>query len=158
MIMKEIDLNLGLDYENIPTFLKKDLDQIRNGESIIFPLMAQNVPSSVIRNYNSNNINIISGEFPNDNSQEILIPDLYAFKLINTENISKLINTKISLDVTSDENHYVIEKYKIVGIYDTEYKRNLSPSYPIYVGYAPQNNLQSKLSEILISSMYKIIK
>ena len=46
--------------------------------------MAQTVPSSVIRNYNSNNINIISGEFPNDNSQEILIPDLYAFKLIES--------------------------------------------------------------------------
>lgn len=136
-----------LDYEDIPTFLKKDLDQIRNGASITFPLMAQTVPSSVIRNYNSNNINIISGEFPNDNSQEILIPDLYAFKLINAENISKLINTKISLDVTSAENHSVIEKYKIVGIYDTGYKRNLSPSYPIYVGYAPQNNLQSKLNE-----------
>ena len=136
-----------LDYENIPTFLKKDLDQIRNGESIIFSLTSQNVPLSVIRNYNFNNISIISGEFPSDHSKEILIPDLYAFTISETEDITNLVNTTIDLDVTSEEKGMDTEKYKIVGIYDTKYKQALSTSYPIYVGYIDQSNLQDKLSE-----------
>ncbi|CQR47967.1 ABC transporter ATP-binding protein YtrE [Paraliobacillus sp. PM-2] len=136
-----------LDYENIPAFLRKDLVQIRNGESITFTLTAQNVPSSVIHNYNFNNINIISGEFPKDGSKEILIPDLYAFMISESENNTNLINSTIELDVTSPKNNLVNEEYKIVGIYDTGYRFNLSPSYPIYVGYFPQNDIQDKLNE-----------
>lgn len=136
-----------LDFENIPAFLRKDLVQIRNGESITFTLTAQNVPSSVIHHYNANNINLISGEFPKDGSNEILIPDLYAFVLSESENTTDLINRTIELEVTSAKNNLVTEEYKIVGIYDTEYRFNLSPSYPIYVGYFPQNDIQDKLNE-----------
>ncbi len=136
-----------LDYENVPTFLRTDLDQIRNGESITFPLIAQNVPKDIIYNYNFDNIDIIFGDFPQDNSKEILIPDLYAFTVSENEDITQLINTNIELDVTSVENNIITEEYKISGIYDTKYKYNLSSSYPIYVGYFPQNNIQDKLNE-----------
>ncbi|MFD2046625.1 ATP-binding cassette domain-containing protein [Ornithinibacillus salinisoli] len=136
-----------LDYENIPAFLRKDLAQIRNGESITFTLTAQSVPYSVIHNYNVNNINIISGEFPKDDSKEILIPDLYAFMISDSENYTNLINSTIELDVTSAKNDMITEEYKIVGIYDTGYRYNLSPSYPIYVGYFHQAESQDKLTE-----------
>ncbi|WP_047980674.1 ABC transporter ATP-binding protein/permease [Ornithinibacillus contaminans] len=136
-----------LDYEKIPAFLRKDLAQIRNGESITFTLTAQSVPFSVIHNYNVNNINIISGEFPKDDSKEILIPDLYAFMISESENYKDIINSTIELDVTSAKNDMITEEYKIVGIYDTGYRYNLSPSYPIYVGYFHQNDIQDKLNE-----------
>ncbi|WP_179128505.1 ATP-binding cassette domain-containing protein [Marinilactibacillus piezotolerans] len=136
-----------LDYENVPAFLRKDLNQIRSGESITFSLKAQTVPSSVIRNYNLNDVDIILGEFPKDHSKEILIPDLYAFTLSETEDILDLVNTRIDLDVISDENNSNAEEYKIVGIYDTKYQHALSTSYPIYTGYIDQSDIQNKLSE-----------
>lgn len=136
-----------LDYENVPTFLSEDLDQIRTGESITFPLTAQTVPFSVIHNYNFDNINVVFGDFPSDNSKEILIPDLYAFTISETEDIAQLINTNINLNVTSVEDNLITEEYKIVGIYDTGYKYSLSLSYPIYVGYFPQDNIQDKLNK-----------
>jgi len=145
MIMREISLNI--DYENVPTFLRADLDQIRNGESITFSLTAQSIPKSVIHNYNYDNINITYGDFPRDNSKEILIPDLFAFTISESEDIEQLINNDISLDVTSAENNAVTENYKIAGIYDTEYQYNLSSSYPIYVGYFSQDDIQNKLNE-----------
>lgn len=136
-----------LDDEDIPVFLRKDLAQTRSGEAIAFTLTAQNVPFSVIHNYNVNNLNLIAGDFPKDNSKEILIPDLYAFILSESEEATNLINRTIELDVTTFENELATETYKIVGVYNTGYKFNLTSSYPIYVGYFSQEDTQESWNE-----------
>lgn len=136
-----------LDDENIPMSLMRDFAQTRSGEAITFTLTAQNVPFSVIHNYNVNNINLISGDFPRDSSKEILIPDLYGFILSESEGDLNLINRTIDLDVTTSENNLATETYTIVGIYDTGYKHNLSPAYPIYAGYFSQEASQDSWNE-----------
>lgn len=146
--------NKGNRYEqniekgSFPDFLQKDLNQLKEGETINFSLVAQGVPYSVIENYNNNQLNLIHGDFPIDNSNQILIPDLYAYHIVNNESISDLVASKLTLAVTTSDDEFNVDKdYLVSGIYATNYQLSISESYPLYLGYFPQNNKESYLTE-----------
>lgn len=41
--------------QEVPSFMRKDLHQLKDGKTITFPLVAQNIPYSVINHFNSEN-------------------------------------------------------------------------------------------------------
>lgn len=136
-----------LALDDAPDFLRNDLAQLNNGDVIQFQFLAQQAPYSVIQHYNENGIDLLYGDFPQNESYEIVIPDLFAYQLTENPEIEQLIDSSIELEVIDEANARQQKDYKIVGIYDSGYQFNLELDYPIYVGYYPQGSPVDEISE-----------
>lgn len=116
-------------------------------QQIDFTFTAFQVPYSFKDNYNVNNIELVSGDFPKDKSDQILIPDVYALAILKNEEFESLVGKKIQLNVVSTENKVIEKDYIISGVYITNYKSDIDTQYPIYTSYFEQLDLEFNLSQ-----------
>lgn len=137
----------SLSKDSFPSELKKYTGYFNDVQEIKFSFTALKVPNNYIHNYNPKNLKIIIGEFPENSTNEILIPDVFALTLIEDNNFSKLINKQISLDVESFEKKRKKEKYTIAGVYATNYKQIISTDYRIYTSYFDQSDRKGYLKK-----------
>lgn len=83
---------------------------------------------------NTLNLEIIQGEYPDDYSNEILIPDFLA---MDVENSKEVVGKKVTLPVVNISTNKKSDKeYIISGVYETNYKTQILEQYTIYTGYA----------------------
>lgn len=138
-----------LNAKDVPTFLKKDLLQMKDDQAIEFELTALNIPQALIRHYNANNVRLIQGTFPKDDQQELLLPDLYAYLLAKDKDISSLVGTTLKLKVTTKANKSATASYRISGIYGTNFQTQLADAYPLYASYFHESNVPEVNQEAL---------
>ena len=141
---------------------------------LTFSFSMMQLPNAFIGDYNSENIQLISGQFPKDNSDDILLPDVYALLKFNTGNFQEVVDQQVSLSVQDFEQNEQKKEYKISGVYDTQYRQNLESEYSIYTSFSEtaendfadaesyrffkQNLTQTPQSEILNKSLVKDFK
>lgn len=90
------------------------------------------LPTEFIVDYNVENIQLLVGNFPTKQTDEIIIPDLYGILYLDSDNPTELVGEELTLSVR-DFNHAELEKeYTISGVYDSRYRESLNPEYPIY--------------------------
>lgn len=90
------------------------------------------LPAEFIVDYNVENIQLLVGNFPTKQTDEIIIPDLYGILYLDSDNPTELVGEELTLSVR-DFNHAELEKeYTISGVYDSRYRESLNPEYPIY--------------------------
>lgn len=103
--------------------------------------------SSELYNYyqggNTIGLEIVEGSYPQDDTNQILIPDFLGSYLIDERDltdISELISQEISVDTFNDnQNKDVKSTYKISGIYDSGYKQMIKSQYNIYYSYQTES-------------------
>lgn len=127
--------------------LKKYVNLGNKVDSLSFDFMKSEVPKELIPYYNKNNIELLTGDFPNDGSDEILVPDVYLLQEENSEDFPQFVGTKISLKVKDQDNHDLEKEYRVSGVYSTNYKNTIGIHYPIYTSYFQENLLPSYLTE-----------
>lgn len=111
---------------------------------IEFEFEALSVPNSTIKHYNINNIDLIEGDFPEDNLDYVLIPDLLAKIKFNEE--KNLVGKKMEFNVGID-GEIKKKSYYVAGVYRTYYERFLENNYKVYTSYYPRVSIESNSSE-----------
>lgn len=107
-------------------------------DEITFEFNMSSTPQRVIRDFNEANIDLVAGNYPHDRSDEILIPDVLVLQKYHTTDLRQVLRKSITLNVRKNrqtKKHH----YRIAGVYNTDYAHGLSAKYPIYVGYAAED-------------------
>ena len=81
------------------------------------------VPYPYIKHYNPKHIELLYGNYPVKN--EILIPDFLAYSYLKNENLNTLVKQSIELPIIDEKRNQVNQKYKVSGIYKTNYENNI---------------------------------
>ncbi len=91
------------------------------------------LPKEIYKNYGYYSPNVIAGEYPDDDSNQLLIPDIVAYTI--DDNFENVVNKSITLPVENIETNEQTEKeYTISGVYKTENTTQIESSYYIYIG------------------------
>lgn len=135
-------LNLVLTQSDLP----KEIRHYFKGDSqsVTLNFEALTVNEEAIKHYNMENIQLYAGDFPKDNTNQVIIPDFYAKSLIHNGDLENLVGEKIKLlvnDIELEKEATKFEKeYIIAGIYNSKIEDITNLEYPIYVSYFPQAN------------------
>ncbi|MBS4456553.1 hypothetical protein [Tuanshanicoccus lijuaniae] len=116
--------------------------------NLSFAMQKLNTPYRYKDDYNPKNIKIIAGDYPKDNTNEILVPDIFVMQWMNENDFNKVIGKEVTLD-TSDiySKEIVNEKMKIMGVYQTMYQIGLTSQYTVYASYFEEANSDYYLKE-----------
>lgn len=136
-----------LQRAEFPMELEKHTGYLNDIQQIDFSFSALPVPNSFIESYNLKNIELIAGDFPENETNQLLIPDIYALTVAETGGFNALIGKEITLDVQSPSNEEATRDYIVSGVYSTNYKSSMEIHYPIYTSYFDQLDLDFYLSE-----------
>ncbi len=93
------------------------------------------LPTDLITDYNMDNIQLVEGVYPAEQTDEILVPDIYGILYLDTDNTAELIGEEITLTVHDFDNIEAKKEYTVSGVYDSGYRQNLNAEYPIYTSY-----------------------
>lgn len=143
-------LNEFLNKTELPDIVKITKGYAKSDLSIPIEFRTLSVHKELIQYYNPNNIELMFGKFPKDQSDEILIPDIYAYYLAQNSNIKNEIGKKISLNINDESSKKKKKIYTITGIYATDYTISIPSLLIFYGGYYPLIDL----SEISSKSAY----
>ena len=91
------------------------------------------VPYPYIKHYNPKHIELLYGNYPVKN--EILIPDFLAYSYLKNDNLNTLVKQSIELPIIDEKRNQVNQKYKVSGIYKTNYENNIGLTEYIYTSY-----------------------
>lgn len=128
---EEWRLNLNWEKEKYPQHIKESASYSSAPSILQFQFESMNIPYDYAKKFNK--IDIILGNYPKDDSIEILIPDILALEYY--DEIEKCLNKKVSLNVYDSNNNPSKREYMIVGVYKTDFKQHLNDNYSIYVNY-----------------------
>lgn len=116
--------------------------------SLSFYFQKLNVPKYFVPDYNSENIILLSGDYPKDDSNEVLVPDTFVLQHFKTEDYQKVLGKEIELETTNIySNEKKNDKVIISGVYQTYYQNSLKSDYPIYSSFFEESNLEYFLSQ-----------
>ncbi|MCL1990160.1 MAG: ATP-binding cassette domain-containing protein [Defluviitaleaceae bacterium] len=116
-------------------------------ENISFSFVRSHVPYDFTTDYNPDNVILLAGNFPSDNSNEILLPDVYVLLAFGSESFEQFVGQSIELEVMNDNNELVRQNYVISGVYDTNYRAHIGTEYILYTSYFEINNRELLLEE-----------
>lgn len=139
----EYQLNLYWNRDSLPNIIRESISFGSAPERIQFSFETLNIPSDYVEYYN--NLEIIMGHFPTQESDEIIIPDILAYHLFDT--IKESLNYNITFDVYDKKNNHIKKEYTIVGIYKTDFEYHLNNNYSLYVNYIEEDFLALFLNE-----------
>ena len=91
------------------------------------------VPYPYIKHYNPKRVELLYGNYPIKN--EILVPDFLAYNYLKNEKINTLVGQSIELPIINEKRNQENQKYKVSGIYKTNYENNLGLTEYIYTSY-----------------------
>lgn len=87
---------------------------------------------------NTRGMDIVYGEYPEDGTDQVLIPDFVAEFLKKNkkyENISDIVGKQIELSGKNSEEENALLTYDISGIYDSKTDESIDTNYKIYASY-----------------------
>lgn len=131
----------GLSYqESIP---KEEFSQllspfmpIRSPQNILsFSFRRLQLPVEFVPDYNTENLQLLAGQLPKDNSDELLLPDLYVLLKFQTDQFHEMIDQPVVLPVVDLEQNEIEKTYRVSGVYETKYKQELKSEYLIYTSF-----------------------
>lgn len=126
---EELQLNLTIVQDD---FSEEFLETLVYGHSInmiSFQFSAMQLPTDYLPDYNTESIELIAGKFPTDETNEILVPDIYL--LLSQESLGETV----TLPVEDFENNQTEKDYVISGVYDSVFRQDLKRDYFIYTSH-----------------------
>ncbi len=127
------ELNLVLDKNSFSSKVKKTKSYVHFPDKVQMEFKTLTVPYPYIKHYNPKHIELLYGNYPVKN--EILIPDFLAYNYLKNENLNTLIKQTIKLPIIDEKRNQINQKYKVSGIYKTNYENNIGLTEYIYTGY-----------------------
>ncbi|EOL46653.1 hypothetical protein RV11_GL001307 [Enterococcus phoeniculicola] len=140
-------LNVVYPSSNFSDSIKKYENFGNKIDSLSFDFVKNYVPKELMTAYNKENIELLSGEFPSDKTNEVVIPDIYVLLKNNNEDFNTIIGKKIFLKVKDKNNNDKHVGYTVSGVYNTNYKNSLDTTYSIYTSYFQEDFLPSYLTQ-----------
>lgn len=140
-------LNTTLIKDEFPDFVKITKGYARSSSNLATAFRVLEVPKNYVSYYNPSNLNVMFGEIPADNSEQLLISDLQAYSISKNKKIESLIGKSISLNILDRNNKKTQKNYIISGIYATDYVVEIPSEIIIYLGYFSLNNVNELRSE-----------
>jgi energy-coupling factor transporter ATP-binding protein EcfA2 len=132
-------LNKIISKDDLPAKVKESPSFTRTDIGIALHFESMPTPYDYVDNYNKRNLSLMFGTFPHDNSDDILIPDVYAYKIAedlnSNDKIDQIVGNKIILDVMDFDGNKKNKEYIISGVYSTNYQNKIQPEMVIYVNY-----------------------
>ncbi|MDQ8819930.1 ABC transporter ATP-binding protein/permease [Streptococcus ruminantium] len=111
--------------------------------NVSFSMRKLNVPKSYMKDYNYANIVLVAGSYPEDNTEEILVPDTFVLQQMSNEDFQNVIGKEVSLNtINIYSNDVKKEAMRISGVYQTKYQNTLSSEYVIYSSYFEESSLE----------------
>lgn len=106
---------------------------------------------------NNRNLEIVDGDYPHNDTNEILIPDFIFYNLELTEDLK--VGDFYTLDVKEfkeDGSTSIMQKdYIISGYYKTEFQNHINDSYKIYLNYSsPLIDTGNKMNGLQADAMF----
>ena len=130
---EENELNLVLDKNSFSSKVKKTKSYVHFPDKVQMEFKTLTVPYPYIKHYNPKHIELLYGNYPVKN--EILIPDFLAYSYLKNENLNTLVKQSIELPNNDKKRNQVNQKYKVSGIYKTNYENNIGLTEYIYTSY-----------------------
>lgn len=127
------ELNLVLDKNSFSSKVKKTKSYVHFPDKVQMEFKTLTVPYPYIKHYNPKHIELLYGNYPEKN--EILIPDFLAYSYLKNENLNTLVKQSIELPIIDEKRNQVNQKYKVSGIYKTNYENNIGLTEYIYTSY-----------------------
>ena len=127
------ELNLVLDKNSFSSKVKKTKSYVHFPDKVQMEFKTLTVPYPYIKHYNPKHIELLYGNYPVKN--EILIPDFLAYSYLKNENLNTLVKQSIELPIIDEKRNQVNQKYKVSGIYKTNYENNIGLTEYIYTSY-----------------------
>lgn len=130
-------LNFKLKKEDLPTIIKNSPGSSKISADLEFSFSTIPMPHKYINDYNYSTFEIMFGDYPTDDTNQVLIPDVLAhlYAEQNGVKIDKIVGTKINLETKDKENNTFKNEYIVSGIYPTNFKNHLEPNQTIYIPY-----------------------
>ena len=131
-------LALSIDKNELSDRVKSLSSFVHFPDKIDFEFSTMNIPYDYFECYNSySEMKILVGESPQDYSNEILIPEFYAYSI--DKNLDNVIGSEINLPIILDQtSKMTTDSYTVCGVYSSSYSNNLSNTQIIYIGYREQ--------------------
>ena len=126
-------LNLILDKNSFSNKIKKTKSYMHFPDKIQMEFKTLTVPYPYIKHYNPKRVELLYGNYPIKN--EILVPDFLAYNYLKNEKINTLVGQSIELPIINEKRNQENQKYKVSGIYKTNYENNLGLTEYIYTSY-----------------------
>lgn len=140
-------LNSSYQSTSFSDQLKKYMNLGNKIDTLSFNFVKSHVPKELISDYNKDNLELLSGEFPTDKTNEIIVPDVYVLLEKNNDDFDGIIGKKIVLSIKDKDNQEKKNEYIVSGVYNTNYKNALNITYPIYTSFFQEDLLSSYLTE-----------
>lgn len=149
------ETDLTYDVSQLPKLLKSDLGFLRTDAKINFKFQGLSAPKDFLSDYNLENLEILSGNFPDDNSLEVLIPDIYSKIYFKNSNFEFPIGKSVTINTFKygELEQLIPRTYKVAGIYKTNYKSAFKARYFIYLGWRNEGILDDE--NINLETMYQ---
>lgn len=127
------ELNLVLDKNSFSSKVKKTKSYVHFPDKVQMEFKTLTVPYPYIKHYNPKHIELLYGNYPVKN--EILIPDFLAYNYLKNKTLNTLVKKSIELPIIDEKRNQVNQKYKVSGIYKTNYENNIGLTEYIYTSY-----------------------
>ncbi len=127
------DLIYTIDKDMISQEIQKQKSYPSAPEVITFSFEGLKGPKEIQEYYQPEGLKVVAGEFPENDSNQILIPDILALQEFPEKEYEQIIGETIMLPLLQYEDNKVMDNNFIVsGIYETGYKNYISPEYLLY--------------------------
>jgi ABC-type lipoprotein export system ATPase subunit/ABC-type antimicrobial peptide transport system permease subunit len=136
-------LNLIVNPEDFSEEILRYVNHNHLNQRLHFQFSSLQLPADFLKDYNPDNFQLIVGEFPADQSNEILVPDIYTFSNWKTNNFQEFIGETVTLEVEDIDNNQYKKDYIISGIYDSEFRQEFRSEYFIYTSHGKNDYINS---------------
>lgn len=139
--------------ENFSNYIKGFVSYTAAPEEVFFKFLSFGIPYDYTEYYDPENLELYAGDYPKDNSNQILIPDFMVYNYSDFS-IDDICNKVIDLPVLNANSEQTKVKYEISGVYKTDLNKSIKNEYSIYTNYKDPSNL----SYVLTEECYKTYK
>lgn len=145
-------LSLLWEKEKMSNYIKEQPSYSSAPDNIIFQFNSMNIPHDFSQDFNK--VPLITGDYPEENTNQIVIPDILAYSYCNS--INECLKKEIKFNTYNQKSEYKDKKYLVVGVYKTNFEKYVEAEYPVYVNYIEYDFLDLFLNEKQYHSMKKM--
>lgn len=135
--MHQRELNLNIDVDQLKQDFSKHFKANNPEAYIYFQFENMKLSQDFIQDYNPDDIHLLAGNFLEDRSNQLLIPDILAGIIFPNTNYKDIIGKSVHLDTFTMDQFYATQKvgYIVNGIYEVDFKKYDDFIFPLYVAW-----------------------
>ncbi len=143
-------LDWSLPLEELPPEVTTSPGAAAAQKNVTVSFQSMSIPNQWLDYYNPNHLTLLTGNFPAQSSDELMLSDVIAYYEAQRQgcSITDLVGRQMELEVSKylwQDGEQVgtdtkTKSYTICGIYQTDFRQSLDPMQILYLGYQPNRN------------------